>query len=113
MSIHMSQPEVGIGSMGSATAQAHGQVSEMAAGFPGKSAAPSNSVMFTVGQSLEEVEREMIVRTMQATRGNRTRAAKLLGISVRTLYTKLLTIHMPGSEAATPAASAAASDRVA
>ena len=53
----------------------------------------ASSVTFTVGQSLADIEREMIIKTMQSTRGNRTRAAKLLGISVRTLYTKLLKIE--------------------
>jgi DNA-binding NtrC family response regulator len=35
------------------------------------------------------VERRVILRTLGFTRGNRTQAARLLGISVRTLYTKL------------------------
>jgi transcriptional regulator of acetoin/glycerol metabolism len=53
---------------------------------------PPGCVLFKVGQKLADVEREMILRTMDMTRGNRTRAAKFLGISVRTLYTKLLEI---------------------
>ncbi len=64
----------------------------------------ATSVTFTVGQSLADIEREMIIKTMQSTRGNRTRAAKLLGISVRTLYTKLLKIE--GETAGAPAGSA-------
>jgi DNA-binding NtrC family response regulator len=39
--------------------------------------------------SLAEVEQRVILRTLEQMHGNRTRAAKLLGISVRTLYTKL------------------------
>jgi DNA-binding NtrC family response regulator len=61
------------------------------------------SVMFTVGQSLADIEHEMIIKTMQATRGNRTRAAKMLGISVRTLYTKLLKIESEAAPAMAPA----------
>jgi len=38
---------------------------------------------------LAEVVRRVILRTLGFTRGNRTQAARLLGISVRTLYTKL------------------------
>ena len=38
---------------------------------------------------LEEIERRAIVRALEATGGNRTRAAKLLGISERTLRNKL------------------------
>ena len=66
-------------------------------------------VSFTVGQSLADIEREMIVKTMQATRGNRTRAAKMLGISVRTLYTKLLKIEGESAPASATAAPAPAS----
>jgi two-component system response regulator HydG len=43
----------------------------------------------TPGRSLREVEREMIVRTLEETGGNRTHAARLLGISRRTLQLKL------------------------
>ncbi len=39
--------------------------------------------------SLSDVERIVILRVLQKTSGNRTQAARLLGISVRTLYTKL------------------------
>ena len=42
-----------------------------------------------VGTSLEDIEMEMIRRTMLETSGNRTRAAKLLGVSLRTLQRKL------------------------
>jgi hypothetical protein len=42
-----------------------------------------------VGSSIEEVERELIFETLLYCRGNRTHAAKLLEISVRTLRYKL------------------------
>ncbi len=38
---------------------------------------------------LAEIEREAILRTLERTHGNRTRAAELLGISIRTLRNKL------------------------
>ncbi|AEH45663.1 two component, sigma54 specific, transcriptional regulator, Fis family [Thermodesulfatator indicus DSM 15286] len=38
---------------------------------------------------LREVEREMIMKALRAANGNRTRAAEILGISVRTLRNKL------------------------
>jgi two-component system response regulator HydG len=41
------------------------------------------------GRSLKEVEREMILRTLEDMDGNRTRAAIVLGISRRTLQLKL------------------------
>ncbi len=39
--------------------------------------------------TLAEVERDAILRTLQITEGNRTHAARLLGISVRGLRLKL------------------------
>jgi DNA-binding NtrC family response regulator len=42
-----------------------------------------------VGTPLEEVERQMIMRTLQKTKNNKTRAAELLGISLKTLHNKL------------------------
>ena len=43
---------------------------------------------FSLG-SLKEMEQKMIFRTLDQTEGNRTHAAKILGISVRTLRNKL------------------------
>ena len=42
-----------------------------------------------VGRSMAEVERRLIVDTLAHTLGNRTRAATILGISIRTLRNKL------------------------
>ena len=42
-----------------------------------------------VGKSVAEVERRLIVDTLAHTSGNRTRAATILGISIRTLRNKL------------------------
>ncbi|KPJ49500.1 MAG: hypothetical protein AMJ41_02840, partial [candidate division Zixibacteria bacterium DG_27] len=41
------------------------------------------------GQSLMEMEKVLILRTLEAYRGNRSRTAKVLGISARTLRNKL------------------------
>ena len=41
------------------------------------------------GRSLKEVEKEMILKTLEETKGNRTHAANILGISRRTLQLKL------------------------
>jgi len=38
---------------------------------------------------MEEIEREAILRALEETGGNRTRAAELLGIGLRTLQRKL------------------------
>jgi len=42
-----------------------------------------------VGRSLAEVERDLILETLKHCLGNRTRAATMLGISIRTLRNKL------------------------
>jgi two-component system response regulator FlrC len=44
---------------------------------------------FPAGMPLAEVERRMIFRTLNAVDNNRTRAAEMLGISIRTLRNKL------------------------
>jgi two-component system response regulator FlrC len=47
------------------------------------------SAIAVEGQSLREVERQMIMQALQKTGDNRTHAARILGISVRTLRNKL------------------------
>jgi two-component system response regulator HydG len=42
-----------------------------------------------IGTPLEEVEREMLIQTLRATKGNKRKAAKLLGINVRTIHRKV------------------------
>ena len=56
---------------------------------PSVIAATTPSVQFEAGLPLREVERRHILRTLQFVHGNRTEAAKLLGISVRCLQYKL------------------------
>ena len=55
-------------------------------------------VTVPVGSSLDEVERELIGRTIELTAGNKTLAARMLGVGVRTLYRRLE--RYAGSEAA-------------
>ena len=70
------------------------QVQPGAAALAAAGAAADLSVVSVrVGQPLADVKREMITRTLDLARGNRTKAANILGISVRTLYTKLLEIE--------------------
>ena len=42
-----------------------------------------------VGHTVADVERELILETLKACHGNRTHAAAILGISIRTLRNKL------------------------
>ncbi|HUJ33065.1 MAG TPA: sigma-54 dependent transcriptional regulator [Candidatus Acidoferrum sp.] len=46
-------------------------------------------IRFPVGTTVEEAERELILQTLAATSQNKTRAADLLGISLKTLHNKL------------------------
>jgi DNA-binding NtrC family response regulator len=46
-----------------------------------------------VGESLDEVEREFIFKTLDFTNGNKVRAAQILGISLKTLYNRLMRYH--------------------
>ncbi|MGD2186425.1 MAG: sigma-54 dependent transcriptional regulator [Desulfobacterales bacterium] len=46
-------------------------------------------VNLSPGRTLKDVEKDMIIRTLEETEGNRTHAAKILGISRRTLQLKL------------------------
>ena len=54
-----------------------------------KHARSEDTVMLPVGTPIEEVERRMILRTLQKTDNNKTRAAELLQISLKTLHNKL------------------------
>ncbi|HVG29821.1 MAG TPA: sigma-54 dependent transcriptional regulator [Pyrinomonadaceae bacterium] len=48
-----------------------------------------DTLTLPIGTPLEEVERRMILRTLQKTDNNKTRAAELLQISLKTLHNKL------------------------
>jgi len=46
-------------------------------------------VELLVGRTVAEVEQELVLRTLRHCQGNRARAARMLGISTRTLRNKL------------------------
>jgi DNA-binding NtrC family response regulator len=46
-------------------------------------------IRFPVGTTVDEVERELILQTLSSTSQNKTRAAELLGISLKTLHNKM------------------------
>ncbi len=48
-----------------------------------------SSLRFPMGTTVEAAERELILQTLAATNNNKTRAAELLGISLKTLHNKL------------------------
>jgi DNA-binding NtrC family response regulator len=49
----------------------------------------SESVSFSLGTTVEEAERELILWTLKSTNNNKTRTAEILGISLKTLHNKL------------------------
>ncbi|HTJ30944.1 MAG TPA: sigma-54 dependent transcriptional regulator [Acidobacteriaceae bacterium] len=59
----------------------------------GPSAAPvasdGNSISVRVGATVDEAERLLILRTLEFTGQNKTRAAEILGVSLKTLHNKL------------------------
>ena len=59
------------------------------AGMPTVSASPTSAGAATIGQSLKEQEKAAIQSALQAHGGNRTHAARSLGIAISTLYTKI------------------------
>jgi DNA-binding NtrC family response regulator len=56
---------------------------------PATSTSALGGIKFPVGTSVDAVERELILQTLAATSQNKTRAAELLGISLKTLHNKL------------------------
>src|SRR5207247_1056756 len=49
----------------------------------------SNAVAIPVGTTVEEAEKRLIHKTLEFTNNNKTRAAEVLGISLKTLHNKL------------------------
>ncbi len=50
---------------------------------------PLNAVTIQPGMTVDEAEQKLIVATLAASGGNKTRAAEMLGISLKTLHNKL------------------------
>ena len=54
-----------------------------------RGAEASKTIEVEVGTTIDEAEKRMILQTLAYTRGDRTRAAQILGIGRKTLYRKL------------------------
>ena len=63
-----------------------------------QSLAPNEVIPFLIGSTVEEVERALVVQTLARCDGNRTHAARVLGLSVRTLRTKIRLYAAQGVE---------------
>ncbi|KJC52828.1 Fis family transcriptional regulator [Bradyrhizobium sp. LTSP885] len=62
------------------------------------SLAPNEVVPLLIGATVGEVERELVLQTLARCDGNRTRAARVLGLSVRTLRNKIREYSADGVE---------------
>jgi DNA-binding NtrC family response regulator len=49
----------------------------------------ANAIQVEVGATVDEGERRLILKTLESTNNNKTRAAEILGISLKTLHNKL------------------------
>jgi DNA-binding NtrC family response regulator len=54
-----------------------------------RAADEANCVRLGIGATVGEAERLLILKTLEATHNNKTRAAEILGISLKTLHNKL------------------------
>ena len=55
-----------------------------------------DTITFPIGTPLEEIERQMILHTLEKTGNNKTRAAEMLEISLKTLHNKLNSYRAKG-----------------
>jgi DNA-binding NtrC family response regulator len=69
------------------------QVAAVSNGQTSNAAPPdgNRAIFVPVGSSLAQAERELILATLEDCEGNKTRAAVVLGISLKTLYNRLNT----------------------
>jgi DNA-binding NtrC family response regulator len=56
---------------------------------PAAASGEEEFVVLAPGTTIDEAERALVLRTLQMTKGNKTRAAEVLGISLKTLFNKL------------------------
>ena len=73
----------------SATQESAVESNVLAPEIPAPSLAPNEVVPLLIGSTVGEIERELVLQTLARCDGNRTRAARVLGVSVRTLRNKI------------------------
>jgi DNA-binding NtrC family response regulator len=82
---------------------------------PRRPAAPGAVLHVRVGSSLEDVERRLILATLNELKGDKRRTAQALGIGLKTLYTRLSLYRATGliapAEHASPATVVGAGSR--
>jgi DNA-binding NtrC family response regulator len=86
------------GFIGEVVAPPVGAVTAVTGIGPRDETPPPNVVTVVPGTKMTEVERAVIEAALKETRGNRRRAADLLGIGERTLYRKIKEYRLPEHE---------------
>ena len=64
-------------------------------GVPDTSSAPSDGVHLPIGLTIAEAERKLLLATLRHCGGNKRRTADLLGVSLKTIYNKLMEYGNP------------------
>ena len=59
---------------------------------------PHEIVPMLIGSTVEAIERELVLQTLARCDGNRTHAARLLGLSVRTMRNKIKQYATSGAD---------------
>ena len=62
---------------------------DFAHAMPASALTPHQIVPLLIGSTIGEIERELVLQTLARCDGNRTRAARVLGLSVRTMRNKI------------------------
>ena len=70
--------------------------------LPTPSLPPNEVVPFLIGSTVGEIERELVLQTLARCEGNRTRAARVLGMSIRTLRNKIRLYSADGIDVPAP-----------
>ncbi|MEH2506936.1 DNA-binding NtrC family response regulator [Bradyrhizobium sp. AZCC 1578] len=59
---------------------------------------PHEIIPMLIGSTVEAIERELVLQTLASCHGNRTHAARLLGLSVRTMRNKIRQYGTDGAD---------------
>jgi DNA-binding NtrC family response regulator len=71
---------------------------DLASAVPAAALTPNQIVPLLIGSTIGEIERELVLQTLARCDGNRTRAARVLGMSIRTLRNKIRLYSADGIE---------------
>ena len=69
---------------------------------PVPSLTPHQVMPLLIGSTVGEIERELVLQTLARCEGNRTRAARVLGMSIRTLRNKIRLYSADGIDVPAP-----------